>query len=45
MNSPYLALGLESDNKDLFRTSNSKHIKVIMSILCSYMERIMDILV
>lgn len=29
VNSPYISLGLESDNRDLFQTSNTKHTKVI----------------
>lgn len=32
VNSPYLALGLESDNKDLLHKANTKYVKVRMYI-------------
>ena len=28
VNSPYLAFGIKSDNKELFKTVNGKHVKV-----------------
>lgn len=28
VNSPYLGMGIESENKDLFHKTNTKHIKV-----------------
>ena len=28
VNSPYLAFGIKSDNKELFKTVNGKHMKV-----------------
>ena len=29
VNSPYLAFGVRSENKELFKTVNGKHVKVI----------------
>ena len=33
MNSPYLAFGIKSDNKELFKTVNGKHVKVKVVII------------
>ena len=36
VNSPYLAFGIKSDNKELFKTVNGKHVKVkvVIIIMC-----------
>ena len=32
MNSPFLAFGIESENKELFKTVNGKHVNVSCSL-------------
>ena len=35
VNSPFISLGIESENKDLFKTANDKHIKVRVRVCSS----------
>ena len=35
MNSPYVAFGIRSENKELFKTVDGKHVKVkVVIIIC-----------
>ena len=36
VNSPYLAFGIKSENKELFKTVNGKHVKVKVVTCVSY---------
>jgi dynein assembly factor 3 len=44
VNSPYLALGIESDNNDLFRKANTKHIKSSVDVSVWNTQRLLGTL-